>query len=86
METIIIILALLIMGMNVVTFRYLLRLDKKMKDAERKSKIHPARRKRERRHVIVKKTHEREIVRVTPTASEFMQQQYKRVAEQYANK
>ena len=45
-----------------------------------------SRKKRPQRNVIVKKTHEREIVRVTPTNSEFMQQQYKRVAEQYANK
>lgn len=49
-------------------------------------KSYVSRRKRPARSVIVKKTHEREIVRVTPTSSEFMQQQYKRVAEQYANK
>jgi hypothetical protein len=51
-----------------------------------KPKRKPQRRQRPRRHVIVKKTHEREIVRVVPTSTEFMQQQYKRVAEQYANK
>lgn len=51
-----------------------------------KPKRKPQRRQRPRRHVIVKKTHEREIVRVIPTSTEYMQQQYKRVAEQYANK
>lgn len=51
-----------------------------------KPKRKPQRRQRPRRSVIVKKTHEREIVRVVPTSTEFMQQQYKRVAEQYANK
>lgn len=51
-----------------------------------KPKRKPQRRQRPRRSVIVKKTHEREVVRVVPTSTEFMQQQYKRVAEQYANK
>ena len=51
-----------------------------------KPRMKPQRRQRPRRHVIVKKTHEREVVRVVPTSTEFMQQQYKRVAEQYANK
>lgn len=42
--------------------------------------------KRNKRYVVVKKTHEREIVRVVPTATEFMRSQYKRVAKQYNEK
>lgn len=36
--------------------------------------------------VIVKHTHSREIVRVVPTSSEYMAEQYKRVAKQYNDK
>ncbi len=44
------------------------------------------RKKRDKRYVIVKKTHEREVVRVVPTATEFMKNQYQRVAKQYNEK
>lgn len=44
------------------------------------------RKKRNKRYVIVKKTHEREVVRVVPTATEFMRSQYQRVAKQYNEK
>lgn len=33
--------------------------------------------------VVVKHTHSREIVRVVPTSSEYMAEQYKRVSKQY---
>lgn len=56
-----------------------------LKSVSKKQRLQP-RHKRPRRAVIVKKTHEREIVRVVPTSTEYMQQQYKRVAQQYANK
>lgn len=42
--------------------------------------------KRDKPYVIVKKTHEREVVRVVPTATEFMRSQYQRVAKQYNEK
>lgn len=45
-----------------------------------------SRKKRDKRYVIVKKTHEREVVRVVPTATEFMRSQYQRVAKQYNEK
>lgn len=42
--------------------------------------------KRDKRYVIVKKSHEREVVRVVPTSTEFMRNQYQRVAKQYNEK
>lgn len=44
------------------------------------------RKKRDKRYVVVKKTHEREVVRVVPTTTEFMRNQYQRVAKQYNEK
>ena len=82
METIIISLELVLIAMEIVIIRHLRALIKESKDQKKRRQIH-VRKKRKQRHVIVKKTHEREIVRVTPTATEFMQNQYKRVAKQY---
>jgi hypothetical protein len=51
-----------------------------------KTRSRVPRKKRDKRYVVVKKTHEREVVRVVPTATEFMRSQYQRVAKQYNEK
>ena len=50
-----------------------------------KTRSRVPRKKRDKRYVV-KKTHEREVVRVVPTATEFMRSQYQRVAKQYNEK
>jgi heme exporter protein D len=85
MQTLILLVQVLLLAMNYRNLQNQKQIISQLHD-QRKRNRRQERRKRPRRHVVVKKTHEREVVRVTPTSSEFMQQQYKRVAEQYANK
>jgi len=85
MQTLILLVQVLLLAMNYRNLQNQKQIITQLND-QRKRNRRQERRKRPRRHVIVKKTHEREIVRVIPTSTEYMQQQYKRVAEQYANK
>jgi hypothetical protein len=85
MQILILLVQVLLLTMNYRNLQNQKQIISQLND-QRKRNRRQGRRKRPRRHVIVKKTHEREIVRVIPTSTEYMQQQYKRVAEQYANK
>ena len=85
MQILILLVQVLLLVMNYRNLQNQKQIINQLNDQRKRSR-RQERRKRPRRHVIVKKTHEREIVRVIPTSTEYMQQQYKRVAEQYANK
>lgn len=62
------------------------RLDKK-DEINRKHRNKMRNRKRmPNRPVVVKHIHSREIVRVVPTSSEYMAEQYKRISKQYNKK
>ena len=62
------------------------RLDKK-DEIDRKHKNKLRHRKRmPNKPVIVKHTHSKEVVRVVPTSSEYMAEQYKRISKEYNKK
>jgi hypothetical protein len=83
-----VILLLADVGLFVLGYMILQRQQEIMILASRREKTlsRVSKKKRAKRYVIVKKTHERELVRVVPTATEFMRSQYKRVAKQYNEK